>query len=55
MRQLPSSDVFSRADARLLGWSDPALTRAVRAGRILRLRRDQFTTTPIDARLAAIG
>jgi hypothetical protein len=35
--------VFSRADARACGWSDAALSRAVRSGRVLRLKHDQFT------------
>lgn len=47
--------MFSRTDARLLGWSDAALSRAVRAGTLLRLRRDQFTAAPPDARHAAIA
>lgn len=55
MRQLPDTPVFSRADTRLLGWSDPALDRAVHAGKILRLRRDQYTAAPSDARLQAVA
>jgi hypothetical protein len=43
MRALPTAALFSRADARAAGWSDAALTRAVRSGRVLRVRRDQFT------------
>jgi hypothetical protein len=43
MRICPPGPVFSRADARACGWSDAALTRAVRSGRVLRLRYDQFT------------
>lgn len=43
MRTLPAAAVFTRADARLLGWSDSALSRAVHSGRVIRLRRDQFT------------
>ncbi|SHG84617.1 Transcriptional regulator, AbiEi antitoxin, Type IV TA system [Jatrophihabitans endophyticus] len=55
MRALPTATVFSRADARAAGWSDPALTRAVRSGRVLRLRRDQFTVAagPVVAAVAA--
>lgn len=43
MRTTPPAPVFSRADARACGWSDAALTRAVRSGRVLRLRHDQFS------------
>ena len=42
MRPLPSSTVFSRADLRALGWTDAAVSRAVAAGRLVRLRRGQF-------------
>ena len=38
-----------------MGWSDPALDRAVHAGKVLRLRRDQYTAAPADARLEAIA
>jgi hypothetical protein len=55
MRKLPDQPVFSRADARVLGWTDPALTRAARSGRINQLRRDQFTASSPDSRLAAIA
>lgn len=55
MRSLPTASVFSRADARLLGWSDSALNRAVHSGRILRLRRDQYTAGPADPRIAALA
>jgi hypothetical protein len=44
MRPTPPATVFNRSDARAYGWSDSALSRAVRAGRILRLKHDQFTT-----------
>lgn len=56
MRTLPPEVVFCRADARALGWSDSALTRAVRSGRLLRLRRDCFTSTSVaDPVLAAVA
>jgi hypothetical protein len=55
MRQLPEEDVFSRTDLRLVGWSDPAVSRALCVGKIFRLRRDQFTAAPPDSRLAAIA
>jgi very-short-patch-repair endonuclease len=43
MRTLPTAAVFTRADALACGWSDSALSRAVRSGRVVRLRRNQFT------------
>jgi hypothetical protein len=55
MRSLPELQVFSRTDLRALGWSDPAITRAIGNGRILRLRRDQFTAGPADARVRAFA
>jgi hypothetical protein len=63
MRTLPTETVLTRSEARLLGWSDPALSRAVRAGRVLRLRRNQFvvpdgareTGAAPDPRLQAIA
>lgn len=42
MRPLPTDDVFTRADARDLGWTDSAISRAVRSGRLVRLRRGHF-------------
>jgi predicted transcriptional regulator of viral defense system len=46
--------VFTRAQARSCGWSDSALTRAVRSGRLVRLRHGHFTAAPAgDHRLAA--
>jgi hypothetical protein len=42
MRFLPDQPVFDRADARALGWSDSALTRAIQSGRIVQIRRGQF-------------
>jgi hypothetical protein len=55
MRPIPSAAVFSRAEARACGWSDAALTRAVRSGRVLRLKHDQFTAPENrdDPRVAA--
>jgi hypothetical protein len=46
MRALPAAGVFSSSDARALGWSDSALARAVRSGRVIRLRRDWYTAGP---------
>lgn len=46
MRDLPEVSVFSRDEARALGWSDAALTRAARAGRIVRIRRGFYSATP---------
>jgi hypothetical protein len=42
MRPLPDQLLFTRADARSSGWSDSALSRAVRSGRILKLRHGHF-------------
>jgi hypothetical protein len=54
VRPLPEPAIFTREQARLAGWSDAALTRAVRSGRLLRLRRGLFTThQPSDPLLAA--
>lgn len=39
MRSLPDHPVFTRAELRALGWSDAAITRAVRSQRLTRLRR----------------
>ena len=55
MRPLPTPAVFSRADTRDLGWSDAALTRAVRRGQVIRLRRDQFTLGVPDPVLDAVA
>ena len=43
MRSIPAVPVFTRTDLRALGWSDSAISRAARAGRLIRLRRDLFT------------
>lgn len=55
MRQLPASPVFSRAQARDCGWSDSALSRSANSGRLIRVRQNQFGTTPPDRLLAAIA
>lgn len=39
MRTVPTSDVFTRPELHRLGWTDPAITRAIRSGRLLRVRR----------------
>ncbi|MEP7020976.1 MAG: type IV toxin-antitoxin system AbiEi family antitoxin domain-containing protein [Pseudonocardiales bacterium] len=43
MRSTPPSEVFSRAEALSYGCTGSALDRAVRSGRVHRLRRGQFT------------
>lgn len=43
MRSLPHDGVFSVDDLRALGWSDAARSRAVAAGRIVRVRRGFYT------------
>jgi putative AbiEi antitoxin of type IV toxin-antitoxin system len=54
MRPLPSEAIFTRADARNVGWSDSAISRAVRSGRIVRVRQGHFAVAaPIDPCLAA--
>jgi hypothetical protein len=57
MRPIPPATVFSRADARACGWSDAALSRAVRSGRVLRLKHDQFTAPENrdDPRVSALA
>jgi hypothetical protein len=56
MRPIPTIPVFSRTDLRAHGWSDSAIGRAVAAGRLVRLRRDQFSvveSNPISDAIAA--
>ena len=57
MRHLPAKPVFDRYDARAAGLSDSALSRAVAAGRVVRVRRGLFAApgslTPQIAALAA--
>lgn len=48
MRPLPNALVFSRGDALKAGWTDAALARAVRSGRLLRLRRGYFARPGAD-------
>lgn len=58
MRSLPEARVFTRVDLRACGWSDAAISRAVRSGRLLSLRRGQFAAAgeaPSDAGLLAIA
>jgi hypothetical protein len=43
MRPLPAAPIFDRDDARALGWSDSAITRAIKSGRLVALRRGQLT------------
>ena len=60
MRAVPAT-AFCRADALDLGWTDSALSRAVRSGRLLKPRRGWFVVPsgaegePIDPRLAAVA
>lgn len=39
MRPVPGTSIFTRADLRDCGWSDAAVSRAIRSGRLLRHRR----------------
>ena len=49
MRPLPDSVVFSRSDARALGWTDSAISRALTAGRLVALRRGQLAAAQSSA------
>jgi hypothetical protein len=54
---LPESEVFTRADARALGWSDGAISRAIRAGRLTRVRHGRIgvSTGPFADVVAAVS
>lgn len=58
MRPTPDGPVFTRLEALAAGWTDPALHRAVNAGRIYRVRAGLFSTRdprhdPVMAAIAA--
>jgi hypothetical protein len=55
MRDLPVARVFTRADLRALGWTDPAITRAARSGRLVPIRRGVYTCVEPDAATQAIA
>lgn len=56
MHVLPDTPTFSRTDSNRLGWSDSALARAVRSGRLVRVRRGHFTAgCPPTPELLAIA
>jgi hypothetical protein len=56
MRSLPDVTPFTRADARVLGWTDASLTRAVTRGEIVRLRRGLLVAADhLDDRVRAIA
>jgi hypothetical protein len=55
MRNLPTSTVFTRAQARDCGWSDSALSRAVRSGHLTRVRQNQFARAAADPLVDAIA
>ncbi len=50
MRPLPDPTVFSRGEAKALGWTDAAISRALRGGRLVAIRRGQLTapSAPVD-------
>lgn len=48
MRPLPETLVFTRPDLRALGWSDPAISRAVRSGRLCSVRRGYLAPPVAD-------
>jgi hypothetical protein len=54
MRQLPATTVFDRAELRALGWSDSAIGRAGQSGKLVALRRGQFTRPGIASLNAPI-
>lgn len=54
MRPLPDSPVFTREELRALGWSDSAISRAVRSARLSPLRRGIFAR-PDDLSIANLG
>jgi hypothetical protein len=43
MRTVPESVVFTRAEARSCGWTDAAIGRAIRSGRLTRVRHGYLT------------
>ena len=54
MRSLPDLPVFSRDEARAFGWSDSAVSRAVRSGRLIAVRRGYLARPDtIDERVIA--
>lgn len=48
MRGLPSARVFTSTELYACGWSEAAVARAVRSGRLLRLRRGVFASATAD-------
>lgn len=55
-RTLPRSTVFTRDEARACGWSDQALSRAIRSGRLIRVRHGVLTAQPeLSEHLSALG
>jgi hypothetical protein len=54
MRQVPGQLVFSREEALRAGWTDSALARAVRSGRLVRLRRGFFMCVDADRERAEV-
>jgi hypothetical protein len=56
MRPLPDAPVFTRAQARASGWSDSALSRAIHAGRLVRVRRGFLAPAgSVDERIATLA
>lgn len=56
MRTLPDGAVFHRASARSHGWTDAAISRAIRSGRLVQVRRGWLAQPGDDAdRIAAIA
>jgi hypothetical protein len=55
MPALPPGPIFARSDARALGWSDSALSRSLRAGRLVAVRRGQLMAVAVAVAVAEPG
>jgi Transcriptional regulator, AbiEi antitoxin len=56
MRRLPDVTPFTREQARALGWTDASLTRAIKRGELVRLRRGFFARAErLDDRARAVA
>lgn len=53
MRDLPTTPIFTRTDLRALGWTDAAISRAVRSGRLVRVRQGVFAAQSSDLAILA--
>jgi hypothetical protein len=56
MRPLPDAEIFDRDALRRLGWSNSAVSRVIRSGRLTRVRHGQLALAgPVDERIAALA